>query len=399
MPLGAANVNSLLVESRYIHPKLSGKVFNLLEKRFYAKHLRDILIEWISNPVTWPESWCMDDLDEKDRSKVIQKFSKSLPTSKPELLQQIKELYPDGLSVLQVAQADTKAVIQKIKSLTWTYSTFTSNKEEFVPSIDPPLFLEAFQDAIHPIFIGHAYATAVEDISCTVLRLQPFERVASGNTTMVALSPIMLVFPVSSPHFLHHNRDDLYQTAIFLALSNCLSSPGRKVLIKRSNCIPSKNLHTLSVLKGVSRHASALGAWSLYADGVVNQSPLDMLNYKDESNNGIDKNLQMCDDPVVAKRQRTANIKFTGRNEYFGPPEEYKSRFPMTVSEFKMKEPCKRISGLTTNFTMRLEGNDIFAGMYSMAVKGITDPDRIPAWLTGEESNSSVIVNNGNAER
>jgi central kinetochore subunit Mis15/CHL4 len=228
------------------------------------------------------------------------------------------------------------------------------------------------------------YVTQHKELSLVVMRIQIFEpksqSVAMGNLT--ELRPFFVAFPMSSPHILHGATETVYSSSVLSSIASVVSKPGKPVSLKISTEMPSRSLTAFSVLKGVSRHASSLGAWSIYAEGVVDSSPLNPY-----------PQLPQKHDPEhlepETKRRRIANLLFTGRPDD-PPDDQYKSRVQLPMVEFKLQE--KYDDDFRPSITIRLEGDDVFAGVYKLAVKGSIDVQRLPSWLTGEDGLTSAVI-------
>lgn len=366
----------------YIDEKLSTKTLSLL-RLLNSNHIYDLVLEWARKD--FPDSDLLDQLRVISKAKRL--LLKCLST----------EMYPDGLNLLQVAQVQCKSLLESSRDThNWTYSTLYSAGVEFVPTIDPSSFIKSLNKALYPMVIGHMYTMTYDELSLVIVRIQIFEQ-KYGNAEsnpFSPLRPIYLAFPNSSPHVLHTWGDDVYITSVFHTLAEVLSRPGRPVTYKKSTLLPTKDLTTFATLKGVSRHSSALGPWSVYAENLVDVSPLNMF----QSTEKKQRRLSATDDSIQ-KRIRLANTRFTGRPDG-GPTKqqredgkEFESRFPISMAEFKITDPLD--DTLThPSITIRLEGKDVFAGLYELAVDHSDDIEKLPEYLTGEDGVTSGIVRN-----
>lgn len=366
----------------YIDEKLSTRTLSLL-RLLNSNHIYDLVSQWAKTD--FPDSELAEQLRVIKKAKRL--LLKCLST----------EMYPDGLNLLQVAQVQCKSLLESSRdNHNWTFSTLYCGGVEFIPTIDPSSFIKSLNKALYPMVIGHIYTTTHVELSVVVVRIQIFEQKYGSTEShpFSPLKPIYLAFPNSSPHVLHTWGDDVYITAVFHTLAEILSKPGKPVTYKKSDSLPTKDLATFATLKGISRHSSASGPWSIYADNLVDASPLRMF----QATNKKQRRLSATDD-VTEKRIRLANTRFTGRAD--GGPnkqqrengKEYTSRLPISMAEFKITEPFDE--DLThPSITIRLEGKDVFAGVYQLAVDHSSDIENLPEYLTGEDGVTSGIVRN-----
>ncbi|GMM44744.1 Chl4 protein [Pichia kluyveri] len=290
--------------------------------------------------------------------------------------------------------------------------------------------------------------------------------------------PFYILLPISSPHIIHSPAlpEDLSSKLILQTLESTLShsyhqkdkdqkkvnkdqttkrtnfsstSSNIKIMIFRDADIvnPIRNLSTVFTIKGISRFASALGAWGPYAQNIV-----DIGVFEKENNHLIinpDSFIELVDtdendDDHIKERKIVAGLRFKGSltkmnsngvmnvngrpgnagngsvvildsddddevddvnksNERLGFLEQEKERLkdPYTslvpihennfyiegdLSEFMNKRRNKKvqIKDQKIKVGMTLLGNDIFGGLHELAARGDLDPYSMPYWLTGE---------------
>lgn len=387
-------VDDLSLPNTFIHKGLSDRAIRQLRK-FSKSQLLELVKLWLNNAKNAPpilseeQAMAIDDdesIAEQSLQIVQNRFERAdiLNAPKSTILREITlEFWSKGLNLFQVAEIESKYILEFQNRHSWTYSTFhLDSGEEHVPSIEPESFLTAFQTALYPMILGHTYITRHTGLSLTILRLQIFNPKPRPSSPLLPLRPIYLAFPTSSPHLLHSAGEDFIMRAVFHALQTILSSPTSIVTLNQSQDIPSKSLQAFAALKGISRHAASLGAWAVYAADMVDSSVLSLENHP--------KQLAISGDETT-KRVQLANLRFhgdTSKNE--------NKRQPVQIQTFEvhMKEPHED-GNFTPSLMVRLEGDDVFHGMYKLVKDGIADAETLPDWLTGEELHQSGKVENG----
>lgn len=188
------------------------------------------------------------------------------------------------------------------------------------------------------------------------------------------------------------------------SLAEAISRPRQRYEIK-STSLTAKSLSTLVHLRGANRSAHALGAWSLYADDLIDKSPLDQEYHSDSEKNGESSSASQAD-RVRNKRRKLAEARFgTSAKEGDGAAIEkleivLKDKYP-TSSE---KAPqAQTEDGDPTPFrptvTVRFEGTHVFAGIRNMVEEGIVDGFKMPGWMTGEDGVNVATVKDGKVLR
>ena len=148
-------------------------------------------------------------------------------------------------------------------------------------------------------------------------------------------------------------------------------------------------------LCGASRESSSLGAWRIYAKGWVDGSPLAPESIVDESA------ALPTDDR--GKREMLARARFGMKvcksNSLAVSEEDEEGDDIVTPAlervEWEIVHGYPDDPSFSPNFTMRLEGTNVFHGIYEGIVDGWIDGERIPAWLTGEEGRSEGKIRDG----
>ena len=147
-------------------------------------------------------------------------------------------------------------------------------------------------------------------------------------------------------------------------------------------------------LCGASRETSALGAWRIYAKGWVDGSPLAPETMVEEAPAATDER-SVRESLARARfglRPRKGNLLAVNQDE------EDEIVLPaLERVEWRVTHDYPDDSPLSyaPSMTMRLEGANVFHGVYEGIIQGWVDGDRVPGWLTGEEGRSEGKVLDG----
>jgi central kinetochore subunit Mis15/CHL4 len=164
-----------------------------------------------------------------------------------------------------------------------------------------------------------------------------------------------------------------------------------------------------------------LGIWTPYADGTVDISPFDdVLNHESfkelptiEDTDDRIKKIAMLRfkgslDPLKSKKlyvdvensdveeeKRYKRRKLIGddvddnEEERNVDKSEFSSLTPIQFIDFEISNEYKNF---LPKVKIKLQGNDIFAGLHELSVNGTINPETIPGWLTGEEGLNSGVI-------
>lgn len=414
-------MNDLTLNHSSIHPDISQKAQKLI-KKLTQEQLSRLIHSWLFDHVNVAPPAIDEDEEDEDEdeeededdsytnklskhvSQLRNNFALIKAHPKSRLLHELSTIWSNGFTMFQVAQMETMYILESSSGsgFSWIYSTIFDNNNNlpFIPAIGPQEFLKELQVTLNPLVVGHTYVTVHSTLSLVAVRIQIFNPKSTTTTTTTTnnntancsklhpVRPIYLALPSGSPHIIHSNCDPFYTNAISTTLSRVLSTPEKPVYITQSPEIPTNSLHTLTFLRSSTRQANSLGAWSIYAASQVDPSPLahEPLKQKRYINNNASNH---SDSIETVKKKKTINKKFTG-DETKENKENIENK--MSIFEVKLREPC---GATETCVSLRFEGEDVFAGIHSLAVKGIVDADDVPLWLTGEEPSTSGIVKNG----
>jgi central kinetochore subunit Mis15/CHL4 len=203
-----------------------------------------------------------------------------------------------------------------------------------------------------------------------------------------------LGIPSSSPYIFHTPATDQLQEIIRQTLSQVFSTPRYPILVTSTNpAITAKTLETMMTLCGASRASSSLGAWRIYAKGWVDGSPLAAETIVERAPLPTDER---------SKREILARSRFGMKartKNVLNATEEEEEDDIVTPAlervEWKIVHEYPDDSAFTPTLTMRLEGSNVFHGIFEGVVDGWIDGERVPGWLTGEEGRSEGKVRDG----
>lgn len=250
----------------------------------------------------------------------------------------------------------------------------------------------------HPIYFDvsddkHIYIQSHPHLALLIIRLI----LTDGGIKDDLLSPrrtFFLGIPSSSPFIFHTPAVDQLQDIIRQTLSQVFSTPRYPIIVKPTNpAISAKTLQTMMTLCGASRDSSSLGAWRIYAKGWVDGSPLAPETIVEQAPLPTDEKSKR----EILARSRFG-MKLPTKNVLDATAEDDGDDIVIPALErveWKIIHEYPDDSGFLPSLTMRLEGTNVFHGIYEGIVEGWIDGERIPGWLTGEEGRSEGKIRDG----
>lgn len=275
-----------------------------------------------------------------------------------------------GLNLLQLAQLDIWGdVFERPETLVWSYSTVKdSSGKEKVPELSIATIASRMSKAIYPAFRCHVHAMRHPELPVVVVRVKPYDSANDDSR----LKPLYLVFPYHSPHVIHLSMDHVYAQTVLHAVTQSVTTVTDPILLVRSSALPTRSFNTLVTTLSDDRKAASMGSWAVFASGEVDQSPLAMVKKRPAK--------------VINSKANRIAAKFTDKN--ISDPLEYRSEHPQSMVEFRITRNSRKV-------TLRMEGTDVYAGVYRMAMRGDINDRMMPSWMTGEESSTSGVVKDG----
>ena len=399
--------------------------------------------------------------------------------SKREVIDRILEGdWRQGITLRQLAMIDMRYMDEHPSRLRWTALELTrigmeseseSNKAGGIadffsgclPRISMSTFLENIQLEISPLVKAHYYLSRSSSLPITFLRIfvtdSPYQYPRQSPDIFTDGSKIVYVaFPDSSPYIYTSfasfppsssssssssstggSKAAISATVtdtrnlrriVVEAIPKALSRPHERYTL-RPTSLTTKNFSALLALRGPGRSNNANGAFSIFADAVVDGSPLDPRqanavspeeyingqyaathtsttstwgkiksekgNSKSQQNNSIHDEEER--DPNYSshskKRKRTIDSRFGTTGSF--------SSAPVDRLDIKMLDSPVPPSSSSSSFihgpalALTFAGSDVISGIRKLAELGIVDPERMPSWMTGEEAVSVASIRRG----
>ncbi|KAL4940407.1 hypothetical protein BDV06DRAFT_20397 [Aspergillus oleicola] len=367
-----------------------------------------------------------------------------------------------GLTLRQIAMVDLRYLDDHPAGLRWTALELTrigvgvhnindtvadGGIPACIPRVHTSTFLVNLQKQITPLVKAHFYLARSTTLPITYLRIfvthSPYQNPRQAAETLTDSSRVMYVaFPDSCPYIYTSLASTTgskqttgpapavatdarsLQRIVRDAVPKALSLPHQRYGLK-STSLTAKNLQALLALRGPGRSNKANGAFSIFADAVLEGSPLDsrpsntvspeehqkqtvsaaQFDAEKENNNvdadGDAKNENKNTNPRLRNReteapQTTKKRKLTVQSR-FGTSGTHLSSAPLDRLDARLLDPPSPTStSSTTNaspaLSITITGTDVISGIRKLAELGIINAERMPSWMTGEEGLLSWMV-------
>lgn len=446
MPRRRKNTHTGILSNRYI-PSLSPSFISRELSKLSTESLFNIVDLWLTLPATQPtptrkqrRNGKTREILAKEAGKIFTDLKNNASAHKRQLIDHILvDFYSNGLNALQLAQLDIQIMVEKPQTYSWVSSRAKvvmnsmqldqsiDSLDDFIFSLDAQSFLDQLIRNLSNLYLTHIYISRHPDLPLIIIRIQMYEyvhlkrgsesiRYRPGNKRtrrpdIISHKPYYLAIPMSSPNLIHSvtNPEDLASNLILQAVETTLSTGFRQVKLIKNHEPPVRTLEAMHILKGVSRLAHSLGSWEPYAAGTVDLGPLGKPE-DDEYLKPVDIELLGTEE---GKRKAISSLKFTGtisggteqpekKKKKLNTGEitetnEYASKAPIQSAEFFLQDTLQKKYNEATvndppNIRVRLFGNDVFAGLHELSVRGVVDPCKLPSWLTGEEGLSTGTI-------
>jgi len=299
--------------------------------------LLTLVLEWLksSNQTTCAPFFTRHGDDEEDLDEAPYPAARTLEElreiygqlqarkgAKREVLDRILEGdWRHGISLRQLAMADLRYLLDHSTAQRWTalhlkqvtlsddsedasdeeiHYTLKQPPSSILPRFHAPTFLQNIQAELSPFMKAHYYLTRATPMPLTLLRIyihdSPYNsqrsllssKRAAGDGSKV----IYVAFPDCSPSIYvslsttpgataagdsRHLRD-----IVLDALPKAFSRPQKRYTLK-STSLSARSLSALLSLRGPGRGNAAAGGWSIFADGSIQESPLDSVPSQHEA--------------------------------------------------------------------------------------------------------------------
>ncbi|QSL65019.1 hypothetical protein MERGE_002323 [Pneumocystis wakefieldiae] len=311
-------------------------------------------------------------------ASVYKEWLESGSVSRRDIVERIVSVdWKAGLSAKQMAMLDMQYLFDHPTALRWTARRI-GDAETAVTPFNAESIVTALRRALDSIFFNHIYSERHPALPLFLIRIQ------IQNAYVRVLPPPRRIFymalPFGSPFLFHTMIRDSLHVMLLQAMEISLSLKHQPVQLFHTN-LTVRNIEAMVKRKGVSRHPSALGAWSVYAKNEVDTSPIDPQ--------------EKLPDPVpedVLERQKyMAGVRF-GKD--LDKIEDVLDRLA-----FRLEEACLDEDGASGMFrpsvTLVFEGGNVLGGLKEMCEKAIANAEQIPSWLTGEDGVTEGVIYDG----
>lgn len=294
--------------------------------------LLTLVLEWLksSNQTTCAPFRLRDGDDEDEQDEAPYPAARTLEElkavygelqarkgAKREVLDRVLEGdWRHGISLRQLAMADLRYLLDHSTAQRWTalrlkqvtlsddsddasdeeiHYTLKQPPSSTLPRFHAPTFLQNLQAELAPFMKAHYYLTRATSMPLTLLRIyihdSPYNSqrslLSSKRKTGEGSKIIYVAFPDGSPSIYvslgtapgataagdsRHLRD-----IVLDALPKAFSRPQQRYTLKPTS-LSARSLSALLSLRGPGRGNAAAGGWSIFADGSVEESPLDSVS-------------------------------------------------------------------------------------------------------------------------
>lgn len=356
-----------------------------------------------------------------------------------------------GITLRQLAMIDLRYLDDHSSSLRWTALELSrisggpsgltdADTAACTPRVHASTFLSKLQQQIAPLVKSHYYLARSKTLPVTFLRIfvtnSPYQNPRQAPDSLTDASKVIYVaFPDSCP-FIYTSISSsgpskpatdvvatdsrTLQRIVRDAIPKALSLPHQRYTLKATS-LTAKSLRTLLKLRGPGRSNGANGAFSIFADAVVEGSPLDPRpsntvspeEYLNQIQDPEKENLTQpegdAQDPSTAKKSRRREPdshvpkkrKLTIQSR-FGTAGSPLVSAPLDRLDARLldapddKPDDDDVAQTQPALSLTFAGSDIISGIRRLAELGVVDPERMPSWMTGEEAVSVAVVRDGN---
>lgn len=358
-----------------------------------------------------------------------------------------------GITLGQLAMVDIQYLEDHPKGQTWSAfrlglvdKTQQPDKEEdgdllaCLPRLHAATFLSNLQREIAPLVKAHYHLARSKAYPLIYLRIfitdSPYNQPRhSAGTYLDSARTLYIAFPDSSPYVYTSmsaptsaktgpstapltNDPRALRGIVRDALPKALSKPNERYKLE-ATALTAKSLETMLALRGAGKANEANGAFSIFADAVLEGTPIDprqaatvapeeFLASEDKENapsdqqntkrKGSDTNA-MAASPATKRRKLAVLSRFgtSGTSSSQALLNRLDIRLldrPGDDEDHVNDEDSDAGDGQYT-MSLSFAGNNVVAGFRKLAELGVVDPIRMPSWMTGEEGVSSAIVRLG----
>ncbi|CRG85489.1 hypothetical protein PISL3812_02543 [Talaromyces islandicus] len=390
-----------------------------------------------------------------------------------------------GITLAQLAMADIRYLEDRPAAQKWTAfrlvpadkkqqtnktatsATDSTDLTACLPRLHAATFLSNLQREISPLVKAHYHLAKSNSFPLTFLRLfitdSPYQYPRHNSAVYMDSSRIIYIaFPDSSP-FIYTSAtvsttggsaattaapvgtdSRALRSIVRNAIARALSKQHERYELEATS-LTAKSLATLFALRGPGRTNMANGAFSIFADAVVEGTPIDprrpvtvspdeyfakddnKSNDDDDDNDNTNNNkheeeaetgteepkrkpLQSRDSndsPATKKRKLIVSSRF-GSSGTLGCSAALDRLDARLLDRFDDDDDQQaddsdrddlEVEGYLESgeyaMGLSLTGTNVIAGLRKLAELGMVDPNRMPSWMTGEDGVSSLVARRG----
>ncbi|PKX93153.1 CENP-N/CHL4 family protein [Aspergillus novofumigatus IBT 16806] len=352
-----------------------------------------------------------------------------------------------GITLRQLAMVDIRYMEDHPASLRWTAFELSRismdgsrsagatapDVSACLPRIHAATFLSNLQQQISPLVKAHYHLVRSASLPLSFLRIlvtnSPYQSPRQPPEALTDSSRVMYVaFPDSCPFIYtsiatspvaksntstHHavaTDARSLQRIVRDALPKALSRPQERYALKATS-LTAKNLQALLALRGPGRSNAANGAFSIFADAVLEGSPLDPRpsdtispeeHFHQDSDPGKENEIQE-DSNTSKETEPTSHIAKKRKlavHSRFGTSGTLSSA-PLDRLDVRLLDPPNDeddepdVDRTQPTVSLTFAGSDVISGIRKLAELGVVEPERMPSWMTGEEAVSVAVVHRG----
>ncbi|OJJ44792.1 hypothetical protein ASPZODRAFT_134928 [Penicilliopsis zonata CBS 506.65] len=361
-----------------------------------------------------------------------------------------------GITLRQLAMVDLRYMEDHPASLRWTAlelsrivaedgqdssATRAADISACVPRIHAAMFLSNLQREVSSLVKAHYHLVRSKTLPLTFLRIlvtdSPYQNSRSNPGTLVDSSRVLYVAfpdscpyiytsissstgPKANPRFATDTRT--LQQIVRDAIPKALSQQQQRLTLKATS-LTAKSLQALLALRGPGRSNAANGAFSIFADAALEGSPLDprpshtvtpedflqqqqqqqqetqKSNNQSSTENTVTttrtNDFDDSSDSPAKKRRLAVHTRFGTAGMALSPLNAPLDRLDIRLLDPHHDTPATTPSSSHPTLSLTFSGADVIGGFRKLADLGILQPDRIPAWMTGEEAVSVAVVKGG----
>jgi len=348
-----------------------------LVSRLSKESLITLVLRWLETPACMPDAMGKRAGELLEANSLYREMGQKDSVSKRSVMERMFDYeWARGFNLLQIAHMDLQYLLDHPNSIKWTASRIAVHGDHrSAPSVHPPSFVRNLRSSLGSSVTTHIYTTRHTGLDLVMIRIQLHESLnpVSLNVLPPPKRIFYLAFP-TSPHVFHVPITDGCHELVYRAIATSLSQVGCEIDLKLLPVV-TRSLTTMIHIRGASRNAAALGAWTIYANNQVDKSPLSPADLQEIS-------VSDGEDEVDEKQMRS---KVAAAR--FGD-----ATYACERIAFQVQENHPQDASFTPTVLVRFESKDVFGELKRLVEDGVIDGRRMPGWMTGEDGVTSGIV-------